>query len=107
MNDRALGENAGRGDDVFGPLLGHFLERPEIFEAHVLPSLSVKDLFALAGVNRAWRETLGEVEGMEWLRCHGETWSGMSTARRLGVEACKLAANEGRLEVLKWLRARG
>ena len=71
MNDRALGENAGRGDDVFGPLLGHFLERPEIFEAHVLPSLSVKDLFALAGVNRACRESLAEVEGMKWVRSNG------------------------------------
>ena len=106
MSDRTVGKNARRGD-AFGVLLGPLLERPDIFKAQVLPWLTVKDHFALAGVNRACRGSLAEVEGVDWLRRHGEAWSGMSTPYRVQVEACSRAAHEGRLEVLQWLRAKG
>ena len=104
-NDRALGGESSGPDDEFGRLLGS-----DIFEAKVLPRLSVKEHFALAGVNRACRGALAEVEGVEWLRCHGETWSDLSapaSVRSVQLEACQRAALEGRLEVLKWLRAHG
>ena len=61
-SDRTLGKNP-RGDRGFD-LLGALLDEADAFQAHVLPLLSVKEHFALAGVNRACRDALAEVEGM-------------------------------------------
>ena len=91
-------------DDEFGLLLRPLLES-EVFEAKVLPGLSVKDLFALAGVNRASRRALAEVEGMKWIRSREERWH--EARCRVKYDACKLAAMDGNLEMLKWARAHG
>ena len=91
-------------DDEFGLLLGPLLES-EVFEAKVLPGLSVKDLFALAGVNRASRRALAEVEGMKWMRSGEERWN--EGRCRVKYDACTWAASDGRLDVLQWARAHG
>ena len=109
MSDRELEEKEG-GDRGFD-LLGALLDEADAFQAHVLPLLSVKEHFALAGVNRACRDALAEVEGMVWLRTKGKMWSAQGTARfqtgSVQRDACRISAEEGRLEVLKWLRAHG
>ena len=92
-------------DDEFGLLLGPLLAQSEVFEAEVLPRLSVKDLFALAGVNRACRRALAEVEGMKWMRSREERWH--EGTYRVKYDACALAAMDGNLEMLKWARAHG
>ena len=83
---------------------------PDVFEANVLPLLSITDHIALAGVNRACRGALKEVEGVRWLMSQGDEWDKVmrlrpSTVRRYAV--CEKAARDGQLEVLKWARAKG
>ena len=82
---------------------------PDVFEANVLPRLGIKDHVALAGVNRACRGALKEVEAVRWLLSRGEEWDKVrrqwSFLRRYAV--CANAARDGQLEVLRWARDRG
>ena len=82
---------------------------PDVFEANVLPSLGIKDHVALAGVNRACRGALKEVEGVRWLMSQGEEWDKvrLRPSRRWRYAVCEKAALDGCLEMLKWARARG
>ena len=58
------------------PLLVSLLkDLPDVFEANVLPLLGIKDHIALAGVNRACRGALKEVEAVRWLMSRGEEWN--------------------------------
>ena len=81
---------------------------PDVVEANVLPLLGIRDHVALAGVNRACRGALKEVEAVRWLMGEGEEWDKVRldrSERRFAV--CMKAARDGRLEVFKWARARG
>ena len=82
---------------------------PDVFEANVLPRLGIKDHVALAGVNRACRGALKEVEAVRWLLSRGEEWDKLwlQPSCRRRYEVCANAAREGQLEVLKWARDRG
>ena len=82
---------------------------PDVFEANVLPFLGIKDHIALAGVNRAWRGALKEVEAVGWLMSRGEEWDKvrLEPSRRRRYAVCTEAARDGHLEVLRWARARG
>ena len=99
-----------RTRDEGPPLLIRLLkDLPDVVEANVLPLLRIRDHVALAGVNRSCRGALKEVKAVRWLMGQGEEWEkvrlGPSIARRYAV--CAKAAQDGRLEVLKWARARG
>ena len=57
-----------RSRDEGSPLLVRLLKvLPEVVEANVLPFLSVKDCIPLAGLNRAYRGALKEIEAVRWL----------------------------------------
>ena len=104
MSERSRrGRERGR-DDGFGLLLKPLLES-EVFEANVLPGLSVRELFALAGVNRACRRALAKVEGMKWMRSGEERWN--QGRHRVKYDACRFAALDGNLDVLQWAREHG
>ena len=94
-------------DDEFGLLLGPLLAQSGLLEEELLPRLTVKDLFALAGVNRSCREALSGLEGMAWLRDREAEWSVGSGTKGIVANACTVAATEGKLKVLQWLRAHG
>ena len=91
------------------PLLVSLLkDLPDVFKANVLPLLGIRDHVALAGVNRACRGALKEVEAVRWLMDQGEEWEKVlldPSERRYVV--CEKAARAGQLEVLKWARDRG
>ena len=98
-----------RSRDEGPPLLVSLLkDLPDVFEANVLPLLRIRDHIALAGVNRACRGALKEVEAVRWLMSQGEEWENVlvdPSERRYAV--CEKAARDGQLEVLKWARDRG
>ena len=82
---------------------------PEVLDANVLSLLSVKDHIALAGVDRAFRGVLKEVEAVRWLMGRGAQLDELRwtppTVRRYSV--CAMAAQEGHLEALRWVRDHG
>ena len=90
-------------------MLGRLLkDLPEVFEANVLPLLGIRDHVALAGVNRACRGALTEIEAVRWLMSRGEEWDKvlLEPSRRRRYVVCATAAGDGHLEVLQWLRVR-
>ena len=95
-SDRTIRQDV-RGDDGFD-LLGALLEEGALLRACVLPWLTVRELFSLAGINRACRRALAEVEGMQWLRSRVETGVHGRNTESWRLEACRLvalAAEEG------------
>ena len=99
-----------RSRDEGPPLLVSLLkDLPDVFEANVLTLLGIGDHIALAGVNRACRGALKEVEGVRWLLSRGEKWDEgrlmRPSLRRFMV--CATAARDGDLKVLQWARANG
>ena len=99
-----------RSRDEGPPLLVSLLkDLPDVFEANVLPLLGIRDHIALAGVNRACRGALKEVEGFRWLISQGKDWEDVlwNSCYERRYIVCEKAAQAGQLEVLKWTRARG
>ena len=105
-----LSRRLSEGD--FGVLLGALIrELPEVFEAEVLSKLDYKDHFSLALVNKACKYSIYKVEPIACMRSFGvkpltETRSTpySNTDREFRLMR---AANEGRLDVLKWLFEKG
>ena len=99
-----------------GVLLGALIrELPEVFEAEVLSKLDCKDHFSLALVNKACKYSIYKVEPIACMRSFGVepptaiTHEG-TPFRRVNTDRefrLMRAANEGRLDVLKWLFEKG
>jgi hypothetical protein len=97
---------------LLGALIG---ELPEVFEAEVLSKLDFKDHFSLALVNRACKYSIYKVEPIACMRSFGVqpltaiTHEGTPFGRVNTDREFRLmrAANEGRLDVLKWLFEKG
>ena len=109
-----LSRRLSEGD--FGVLLGALIrELPEVFEAEVLSKLDFKDHFSLALVNKACKYSIYKVEPIACMRSFGVepptaiTHEG-TPFRRVNTDRefrLMRAANEGRLDVLKWLFEKG
>ena len=98
----------------FGVLLGALIrELPEVFEAEVLSKLDCKDHFSLALVNKACRDSIYKVEPIANMRKLDVTKQYPFTKRLDGTPfpdrdlRQMIAAEEGRLDVLKWLFEKG
>ena len=99
----------------FGVLLGALIrELPEVFEAEVLSKLDFKDHFSLALVNKACKYSIYKVEPIACMRSFGVqpltaiTQDGTPLREYTDREFRLMrAANEGRLDVLKWLFEKG
>ena len=99
-----------------GVLLGALIrELPEVFEAEVLSKLDCKDHFSLALVNKACKYSIYKVEPIACMRSFGvkpltkklKRPDGTSTPITDREFRLLRAANEGRLDVLKWLFEKG
>ena len=97
-----------------GVLLGALIrELPEVFEAEVLSKLDCKDHFSLALVNKACRDSIYKVEPIANMRKLDVTKQYPFTKRLDGTPfpdrdlRQMIAAEEGRLDVLKWLFEKG
>ena len=100
--------------DDFGVLLGALIrELPEVFEAEVLSKLDCKDHFSLALVNKACKYSIYKVEPIANMRKLDVTKQYPFTKRLDGTPfpdrdlRQMIAAEEGRLDVLKWLFEKG
>ena len=98
----------------FGVLLGALIrELPEVFEAEVLSKLDCKDHFSLALVNKACKYSIYKVEPIASMRKLDVTKQYPFTKRSDGTPFLDrdlrqmIAAEEGRLDVLKWLFEKG
>ena len=100
----------------FGVLLGALIrELPEVFEAEVLTKLDYKDHFSLALVNKACKYSIYKVEPIAYMRSFGvkpltkklKRPDGTSTPITDREFRLLRAANEGRLDVFKWLFEKG
>ena len=98
----------------FGVLLGALIrELPEVFEAEVLSKLDFKDHFSLALVNKACKYSIYKVEPIANMRKLDVTKQYPFTKRSDGTPfpdrdlRQMIAAEEGRLDVLKWLFEKG
>jgi hypothetical protein len=98
----------------FGVLLGALIrELPEVFEAEVLSKLDCKDHFSLALVNKACKYSIYKVEPIANMRKLDVTKQYPFTKRSDGTPfpdrdlRQMIAAEEGRLDVLKWLFEKG
>ena len=98
----------------FGVLLGALIrELPEVFEAEVLSKLDCKDHFSLALVNKACKYSIYKVEPIAHMRKLDVTKQYPFTKRSDGTPfpdrdlRQMIAAEEGRLDVLKWLFEKG
>ena len=107
-----LSRHLSEGD--FGVLLGALIrELPEVFEAEVLTKLNSKDHFSLALVNKACRDSIYKVEPIANMRKLDVTKQYPFTKRLDGTPfpdrdlRQMIAAEEGRLDVLKWLFEKG
>ena len=98
--------------DFFGVLLGALIgELPEVFEAEVLTKLDYKDHFSLALVNKACKDSIYKVEPIAYMKSFGgvpkKNTDGTPFEHTDRVLKHMIAANEGRLDVLKWLFEKG
>ena len=108
-----LSRRLSEGD--FGVLLGALIrELPEVFEAEVLTKLDYKDHFSLALVNKACKYSIYKVEPIACMRSFGVKPLTKKLKRPDGTVPntdrefrLMRAANEGRLDVLKWLFEKG
>jgi len=104
-----LSRHLSEGDP--GVLLGALIrELPEVFEAEVLSKLDVKDHFSLALVNRACKSSIFKVEPIACMRMFGvRRKSSDGTPIKYTDREFRLmrAAEEGRLDVLKWFFEKG
>ena len=95
-------------------LLGALIrELPEVFEAEVLTKLDCKDHFSLALVNKACKYSIYKVEPIANMRKLDVTKQYPFSKRSDGTPfpdrdlRQMIAAEEGRLDVLKWLFEKG
>ena len=104
-----LSRHLSEGDP--GVLLGALIrELPEVFEAEVLSKLDVKDHFSLALVNKACKYSIFKVEPIACMRMFGvRRKSSDGTPIKYTDREFRLmrAAEEGRLDVLKWFFEKG
>ena len=108
LSKRRLSRKKRSRDEGPALVVSLLKDLPDVFETNVLPLLGIRDHIALAGVNRACRGALKEVEAVRWLMSRGEEWDKVvlsPSARRYIV--CANAAGDGHLKVLQWARENG